>query len=326
MKRRWLYPFIFSAALISYSVFALLDTFVIRKDVVAVSELEAVSKIEDKSSAGDSSFHFIERSTSAGSAVASTSLSSAVEASLPEVTENTYKSDNLDIKLYEVREYDTTIYIADVLVTDLSALKSGLAEDSFGRNVSETTSSMAERLSAILAINGDYYGFRNTGYVMRNSLLYRSTPGNSAGDLVLYSDGRMEIINESEISAEELLEKGATDIWSFGPGLVENGVVTVSENDEVGRSMTSNPRTAIGMVEPGHYFFVVSDGRTNESEGLSLYQLADIMKALGCTVAYNLDGGGSSTMYFNGRIINNPTTNKNRTNERAVSDIIYVGT
>ena len=126
-----------------------------------------------------------------------------------------------------------------------------LAEDVSHALMSETTSSMAERLSAILAINGDYYGFRNTGYVMRNSLLYRSTPGNSAGDLVLYSDGRMEIINESEISAEELLEKGATDIWSFGPGLVENGVVTVSENDEVGRSMNSNPRTAIGMVEPG---------------------------------------------------------------------------
>ena len=253
MKRRWLYPLVFSAALVSYSVFALLDTFVIKKDVVSVSELEAASKSEEKSSAEDSSFHFIERSAPAGEVLEISSASSDKEASLPEVTEDTYKDDELSIRLYEVREYDTTIYIADVLVTDLSALKSGLAEDSFGRNVSETTSSMAERLSAILAINGDYYGFRNTGYVMRNSLLYRSTPGNSAGDLVLYSDGRMEIINESEISAEELLEKGATDIWSFGPGLVENGVVTVSEDDEVGRSMTSNPRTAIGMVEPGNY-------------------------------------------------------------------------
>ena len=325
MKKRWLYPVIFSAALISYSVFALLDTFVIRKDVVSISELESGSKSDEKSRAEDSSFHFIERSAPAGEALEITSASSAKEASLPEVTENTYKDDGLEINLYEVREYDTTIYIADVQTSDMSEIKSGLAEDSFGRNVSETTSSMAERLGAILAINGDYYGFRNKGYVMRNSLLYRSTPGNTAGDLVLYSDGRMEIINEANISAEELLAKGATDIWSFGPGLVDNGVITVDENDEVGHSMASNPRTAIGMVEPGHYFFVVSDGRTDESEGLSLYQLANVMKSLGCTVAYNLDGGGSSTMYFNGSIVNNPTTNKNRTNERAVSDIIYVG-
>ena len=88
--------------------------------------------------------------------------------------------------------------------------------------------------------------------------------------------------------------------------------------------MASNPRTAIGMVEPGHYFFVVSDGRTNESEGLSLYQLADIMKTLGCTVAYNLDGGGSSTMYFNGEIINYPTTSGRSMKERGVSDIVYI--
>ena len=88
--------------------------------------------------------------------------------------------------------------------------------------------------------------------------------------------------------------------------------------------MTSNPRTAIGEISPLHYVFVVSDGRTSESAGLSLYELATVMKDLGCEVAYNLDGGGSSTMYFNGQVINNPT-NGTSSGERSVSDIVYIG-
>ena len=101
--------------------------------------------------------------------------------------------------------------------------------------------------------------------------------------------------------------------------------MVVSEDDEVGKAKTSNPRTAIGVIDDLHYLFVVSDGRTNESAGLSLLQLAEFMKELGVTTAYNLDGGGSSTMYFNGEVINNPTTNGRSIVERSVSDIVYIG-
>ena len=87
--------------------------------------------------------------------------------------------------------------------------------------------------------------------------------------------------------------------------------------------MASNPRTAIGMLGENHFVLVVSDGRTAESEGLSLYQLAQFMQKLGVTTAYNLDGGGSSTMYFDGEVINNPTTTGN-IKERGVSDIVYI--
>ena len=88
--------------------------------------------------------------------------------------------------------------------------------------------------------------------------------------------------------------------------------------------MASNPRTAIGKISDNHYVFVVSDGRTSESEGLSLYQLATFMKKLNCVTAYNLDGGGSSTLYFNGNIINNPVS-MGKSSERKVSDIVYIG-
>lgn len=101
--------------------------------------------------------------------------------------------------------------------------------------------------------------------------------------------------------------------------------IAVSDNEEVGKAMASNPRTALGVTEDGHYLFVVSDGRTSESEGLSLYEMAEFMQSLGAVTAYNLDGGGSSTMYFNGEVVNNPTTSGRSIKERSVSDIVYIG-
>lgn len=112
---------------------------------------------------------------------------------------------------------------------------------------------------------------------------------------------------------------------AFGPALVENGEIAVGTNEEVGQAMTSNPRTAIGIIDENHYIIVVSDGRTSESKGLSLYQMAEVMKSYGVKTAYNLDGGGSSTLYFNSQVINNPTTGGNKISERAVSDIVYIG-
>ena len=166
---------------------------------------------------------------------------------------------------------------------------------------------------------------QESGYVLKNGVVYRSTAKANQEDLVIYEDGSFEIIDESDISITELKNKGAYNILSFGPALIENKKVSVSTTDEVDKSMRSNPRTAIGIIDDNHYVFVVSDGRTKESEGLSLYELASFMETLNVKTAYNLDGGGSSTMYFNGEVINNPTTNGNRISERGVSDIVYIG-
>ena len=127
------------------------------------------------------------------------------------------------------------------------------------------------------------------------------------------------------MNAEELLARGAVQILSFGPGLVADGQIAVTADEEVGRAMASNPRTCIAQVDELHYLFIVSDGRTDSSEGLSLYQLASFAQSLGARIAYNLDGGGSSAMVFNGELINNPTTNGSSIKERKVSDIVYIG-
>lgn len=241
-------------------------------------------------------------------------------------TVNSYKDNNIEINIKEYYENDTTIYVADIVLKDESYLKTAFAQNAYGKNITDKTSEIAKNVDAILAINGDYYGVQETGYVLKNGVIYRNKAKDGQEDLVIYEDGSLEIINESSISIEELKNKGAYNILSFGPALVVNGGLVVNEKTEVGRAMSSNPRTAIGKISDNHYVFVVSDGRTNESEGLSVYQLATFMKEkLNVQIAYNLDGGGSSTMYFNGEIINNPTTNGNRISERSVSDIVYIG-
>lgn len=229
------------------------------------------------------------------------------------------------IALSTYRHENSNVYVADVTLTDASQLKTALARDTYGRNITETTSAMALGNGARLAVNGDYYGSRRTGYVVRNGTIYRETAASAdQEDLCVYADGGMAIIREGDVSASALVSRGAVQVFSFGPALVDGGEIVVGENDEVGKAMVSNPRTAIGMISPLHYIFVVADGRTDESEGLSLYELAAFCQTLGAQVAYNLDGGGSSTMVLDGEIVNQPTTNGKKTTERAVSDIVYV--
>lgn len=239
-------------------------------------------------------------------------------------TSNYYKDDNIEINIKTYREYDTDIYVADIKLSDSKYLNTAFANNMYGKNVVAKTSSIATSNNAILAINGDYYGVQERGYVLKNGVIYRDKSKTNQEDLVIYKDGSFKIINEDDISLEQLLNDGAYNVLSFGPALINNGVISVSSTDEVAKAMRSNPRTAIGIIDSNHYVFVVSDGRTNESRGLSLYELATFMKDLNCDIAYNLDGGGSSTMYFNGNIINNPSTT-GRINERSVSDIVYIG-
>lgn len=294
---------VYVIVLVIFTVYMLLDTFVITKKLAVVS-----NQSRSVSSSSDSSV-----SNLSGKSGSVTKSSTA------------YEDDNIKIALIDYRENDTDIHMADVKVSSSEYLKTAFAQSSYGRNVTEKTSDIAESVNAILAINGDYYGAQESGYVIRNGVIYRETAKSGNEDLVIYGDGSFEIIDEDDITAEELLEKGAQNVLAFGPALVEDGSVSVTEDEEVGKAMASNPRTAIGIIDENHYVFVVADGRTSDNEGLSLYELAEFMESLGVQTAYNLDGGGSSTMYFNGQIINKPTTNGSSIKERSVSDIVYIG-
>ena len=284
--KRHAYALLFTLFLMGANVYSLLKVFVIPSAVSTVS----------------------------ANTTSSTTASSTTSTSTGKVTktDTTYKDDNMDIKI-------TTDY-----------LKTALAQNTYGTNITETTSSIAQQNNAIFAINGDYYGANQSGYVIKNGQVYRDTDRNSDyEDLAVYSDGSFKTFKESDTTAQKLVDSGVVNTFAFGPTLVENGKIAVSKNEEVGQAMADNPRTAIGVIEESdgsvHYIVIVSDGRTSESSGLTLYEMAELMKSYGVTTAYNLDGGGSSTMYFNGQVINKPTTNGNKISERAVSDIVYIG-
>ena len=259
-----------------------------------------------------------------------TTVSSSTAATIAtnvSTTDTSYSDDNIQINLETITTNNTTVYVADIQVSSAEYLKTALAQNTYGTNITAKTSETATANNAILAINGDYYGANSTGYVIKNGILYRDAVRDNAsyGDLAIYADGSFEIVYEDEVTAQELIDKGVVNLLAFGPSLVEDGEIVVDTSTEVGRAMASNPRTAIGIIDENHYIIVVADGRTTESEGLSLYQMAEIMKEYGATTAYNLDDGGSSTLYLNGQVINNPTTNGNTISERAVSDIVYIG-
>ena len=268
-------------------------------------------------------------SSSSGSSTGSGSSSSSGSGISSTGTEDSYSDDNISISLSEYTVSGTVVHVAEVKADSAEYLKTAFAQGSYGKNVTASTSDIADSVNAILAINGDYYGAQEKGYVIRNGTLYRSTAVQDREDLVIYKDGSFGIINESEVTAEQLIADGVVQTLSFGPALLENGELSVDSGDEVtGRSMASNPRTAIGIKPDGTYIFMVSDGRTDESEGFSLLQIAEFMKDLGAETAYNLDGGGSSTMVFKGSVINTPTgggIGNGSGKERKVRDIVYIG-
>lgn len=304
MKRHFA-NMVFALILIAYTVYAALDTFVIVR-VLTPDTLPTA--------------------TAEASTVPTAAEPPAEQATTAPISADTeYHDDQIDIVLTTMRVENTTVYVADVQLADISLLKTALAGNTYARNLTETTSVQAANAGAILAINGDYYGAQERGYVLRNGVLYRASAQSVTDALVIGADGNFRIINEGETSADTLVREGAWQVLTFGPALINGGQVTVSSSDEVGRAMTSNPRTAIGQISEGHYLLVVSDGRTKESTGLSLRQLAELMQSLGAQIAYNLDGGGSSTMVFQGRVVNNPTTNGRSIRERSVSDIVYIG-
>lgn len=298
-KKAYLYASVFGLLLTSFFTYSMLKTFVLSETISTVSNTSFTSNTVVESQAAKNA----------------------------QVTDTSYSDGNISVNLTKKTVNETQIYVADVTLSSADYLKTALAQNSYGSNVTAKTSVTAAENNAILAINGDYYGANSSGYVIRNGVVYRDSArdNSSNGDLAIYKDGSFKIIYENQVSADQLVQDGVVNLLAFGPSLVEDGEISVGTNAEVGQAMASNPRTAIGIIDENHYIIVVSDGRTSESKGLSLYQMAEVMKSYGVKTAYNLDGGGSSTLYFNGQVINKPTTGGSKISERAVSDIVYIG-
>ncbi len=232
---------------------------------------------------------------------------------------NSYKSENVSVTLEKVETGKVTYYVADIYVRDVTCLRTAVALEHIDFNRMPTLE-MATLNGAVAAISGDYFAFRKSGNVaVRNGREWIRKEPLASDILVLYTDGTMEAYcayNDPDLDA--IYARGPYQIWCFGPVLLTGGEVPKSYNTTVGGL---NPRAAIGYYEPGHYCFVLVDGRQkNYSVGMTIPELSNLFYSLGCELAFNLDGGDTAVMTFNDEVASHPEGGE----ARDVSDIIYV--
>lgn len=231
-----------------------------------------------------------------------------------EKTETSYKSANINVNISKVQQDDVTYYLADIYIADIQYFNTAFAVRPDVMGERELTNVVAKENNAILAINGDHC-LDNSGPVIRNGRLYRKET--YADALVMNHDGSMETFSADQLDINAIEAKGVWQVWTFGPMLLEDGQPMTEFNSTLKKA---NPRTAIGYYEPGHYCFLVVDGRQpGYSEGMTLQEMSKLFYELGCKVAFNLDGGQSSEMVFLGSVVNKPYKGG-----RSTSDILYL--
>ena len=227
---------------------------------------------------------------------------------------------SLRVDITQSRRANADFYIAHVKIKHASQLRTGLAT-TLGTQTNRITT-MAQRFNAVLAINGDYFADRKEGLAIRQGETLRDQTSALYDMLLIDANGDFHIVKRDQPEMLEVYLSGALDIrnaFSFGPALVVDGVKQDIPEKYSFAPHYKNPRAAIGQLGPLEYVCVVVDGRSDESEGVTLETLAATMADLGCTQAFNLDGGNSATLVLGGEIYNH----KSPTNERSVSDIIY---
>jgi len=235
---------------------------------------------------------------------------------------DSYRSPTLSVTVTKVRDTESfrcisVYYVADIHVRDVTQIKTASTTGNFAKRSHGDVESTAKKNASLVAISGDYYSAHRNGMVVRNGTVFRQTTG--FGDVcVLLKNGVMKTILKEDVNVESILKEDPWQVWEFGPALLdENGNARTSfPGTKIGGE---NPRCCIGYVEPGHYYFVVADGRVKATRGMTLVDLAKLMESLGCTVAYNLDGGASAHFFWNGAIRNHPSGGG-----REISDIIFV--
>ena len=220
----------------------------------------------------------------------------------PVMTDHSYTSPCLSINIEtctrKVRYGTAVYYVADIYIASPEQFRTWTVNNELVYYSTQLIADLDADAHAVLSMNGDCYSYQKQGFLMRNGEIYKRDQ-TGCDLLVLYDDGRMEALSPTAYKVDDVIAAGAVQTWNFGPSLLDanghaKGWYEVSE--AIGYQ---NPRSAVGYYEPGHYCFVTVDGRQQHSFGMLMGELATVFEELGCTMAYNLDGGGSAVMYFN---------------------------
>lgn len=224
----------------------------------------------------------------------STSSTDENNTSIKEISGSTYKGYVVTIKDPSTVKLVNTLTtsgggtkLSDTVENNSYMVALNAAGFDFDR-ASESTGDQA--LDSLTIIDGKLlYGDKDTSYQM----------------IGMTSEGKLVL---GDYTYQEAIDAGIDDAISFGPYLLVNGEKQVTEKSTGGYQ----PRTAIGQAADGTFFFVVIEGRSSSSVGATLYDLQEIMENLGAVNATNLDGGGSSEMYYDGELVNNLSNGKER--------------
>lgn len=240
------------------------------------------------------------------------------------VTENSYTSPNISITIETISTGEgndkVTYHVADIYIGSMDCFTTYTANNEMRYFGTQDVIEMDAAAEAILSISGDFLTYQKSGFLMRNGEIYVSDSNNNS-ICVLFADGSIETYDGKEYVIEELLERGAVQVWSFGPNLLD-GEGKVRDSYKMSQAVSyTNPRSAIGYYEPGHYCFIVVDGRQKGySNGMTIPELAAVFEELGCTSAYNLDGGGSAVMLFG----NERYSKQSNGGDRSLGDILVI--
>ncbi len=244
----------------------------------------------------------------------------------PVMTENSYSSPCTSIQLTSFeRDYEdhkAVVHVADIHIAFPEQFYTYVADNDLSYWSVQPIPEMDAAAHAILSISGDCITFQEQGLLLRNGTVYLSTYPRE--DIcVLYRDGRLQSYQRSDYTVDELLAEDPAQIWCFGPALLDKQGQPILEFKNLEYiDGKPHPRCAMGYFEPGHYCFVVVDGRREGySDGVYLGELATIMAELGCVDAYNLDGGGTAVMYFN----HEPYSTQSNGGRREIGDIVVIG-
>ena len=225
-----------------------------------------------------------------------------------ERSDNSYRSANVSVNISQryVEDLDAQVYVADIYVADISCLITAFSQDKYGWGYTEWITDVAKRYKSVVTMNGDYYGSRSMGIIIRNGELYRDKK--YTGDVcILYWDGHMETFRGTKCNARNEIDRGAYQSWSFGPSLLDSDGKPLKDFNCDNYLRNRHPRSAIGYYEPGHYCFVTVDGRSDDSHGATLTQMATMLSRMGCKQGYNLDGGQTSLMAAGTTMLNHPS-------------------
>ena len=235
-----------------------------------------------------------------------------------------YHDDSLDIRVENFRRNDTAVQCVYVTISDPSQIRAELSQK-FPSKVATVVPTLARRVHAVLAINGDYFIYHSEGIAVRNSKTYRVRPTGKRDTLVIDRNGDLKIISPTTAGAWNAVADTALHAFCFGPGLVIDGKVLQDANS-VKVDLGPNKRTqriALGQLGPLSYLIIATEGPDNvDAKGFTITEMAQLCADLGCINAYNLDGGSSATVVLNYEKINALSTHK----VRPVGDCIWFAT